>query len=481
VCQKIQKIGCMLGALLYLLGAQAQAPCVPPTPKTLTMQEAILLALRYNPSVQSQELQRVVDKFSLRVAENNFELQYALTANGQYGRSITNNIPIYSSGTQITQTTTLNNSVGTQFSAQVNNTTTTQGANSTNLTFSVTQPLLQGFGRDVTLASLRNAKDNEFLSKMNLKNTVEQAITTVIGDYRQVVAAVNQLRIQKLTLSNDEKTYQQLVLQIKNGQKAPAEAVQSQSAIAQDRLNIKQAENTLAQAKQTLLNDIGLPPNTRVAVVADINTERAGVPILEESVQIGLANNFAYQSAVLQQRENKRNLLVAKDQAKPAVNLTLSGTVGGGQGLNLSNLTNNDSSQQNVQVEVSVPIRNFPKQQAVLQAKVAIEQQEVAIAQSRRNLETQVINAITNLRILKQQIELSKQACDLAKQNLETSKIKLKYGRVAMFEVSSLQNTLTSAELAVVATQINYLNALSQLQFLLGTTLKTWDIHLRDR
>jgi len=104
----------------------------------------------------------------------------------------------------------------------------------------------------------------------------------------------------------------------------------------------------------------------------------------------------------------------------------------------------------------------------------------VAMAQAHRNLETQVINAITNLKLLKQQIELAKQARDAAKRNVEIAKIKLKYGRVAMFEVNNLQGTLTSSELAVVSNQINYLNALSQLQLLLGTTLNTWDIQLRD-
>lgn len=474
--------------IMSVATAYASEPCLPvseapPTnlPKTLSLQEAILLSLRYNPSVQSQELQRVVDKFSLRVAENNFELQYALTASGQYGRSVTNNIPIYSSGTLVTQTTTLNNSFGTQFSSQINNATTTQGHNGTNLTLSVTQPLLQGFGRDVTLAGLRNAKDAEFLSRLNMENTMAQAITTIIADYRQVVSAVNQLQILKLTLKNDEKTNQQLEMEIKSGKKAPAEAIQSRSAIAQDKLNIKQGENTLAQVKQMLLNDIGLNPNTPIEVVPDINLNGLQLPDLEESLRIGLVNNFSYQAALIQQKQNERNLIVAKDQSRTSLNVTLSGTVGDGQGLNLSNLNNNENSQQNIQVQLAVPINDMPKKQAVLQAKVAIEQQKVAIAQNRRQLETQVINAVTNLKLLKQQIELAEQARDLAKRNLEIAKIKLKYGRVAMFEVNNIQNTLTSSEMAVINNKINYLNAFSQLEFLLGTTLNSWGVKVRDK
>lgn len=477
---------------IWVLGqaslAAAKAPCLPipdapPTQlaKQMSLQEAILLSLRYNPSVQSQALQRVVDKFSLRVAENTFELQYALTASGQYGRSVTNNIPIYSSGTLVTQTTSLKNRFGTQMSAQINNSTTTQGENGTNITLSVTQPLLQGLGPDVNLAGLRNAKDADYLSRLNVQNTLAQAVTTIIADYRQVVSSINQLAVLKMTLKNDEKTNHQLQLEIAHGKKAPAEAIQSNAAIAQDKLNIKQGENALAVAKQTLLNDIGLDPRMEIEVSADISIDDVSIPTIETSLQLGLANNFSYQSAMLMQKQNERNLLLAKDQARPSLNLTLSGTVGGGQGLNLSNLNNNENSQQNVQLELSVPINNLPQKQAVLQARVAIEQQKVAIAQAKRNLETQIINSITNLRLLQQQIELAEQARDLARRNLEVAKIKLNYGRVAMFEVNNIQTSLTSAEMAVINNKINYLNAYSQLQFLLGTTTSVWGIDVRDK
>ncbi|EKD74806.1 MAG: hypothetical protein ACD_44C00326G0002 [uncultured bacterium] len=454
----------------------------PVVPKILTMKDAILLALRYNPSIQSQELQRVIDKFSLRVAENNFELQYALTASAQYSKSTSLNTATYSNGTTLTQSTTLNNALGTQFGVQLN-APSSEGSVHPGATFSISQPLMRGFGQEVNLASLRNAKDAEFLSRLTLKNTIEQTVTTIISDYRQAVLAANQLSILKLTLKNDQKTYHQLELEIKHGKKAPAEALQSKSAISQDLLNITQGENALAQAKQALLNDIGLSPQTPIIVSADIN-DTLIIPLLDESLKIGLANNYAYQGALIQQKQNKRNLVLAKDQLRPEVNVLLTQTQGGGDTpgapATVDSFVNVNNGQQSVQLAVSVPIRDFQKQQGLLQAKIALEQQEVAMAQAHRNLETQVINAITNLKLLKQQIELAKQARDAAKRNVEIAKIKLKYGRVAMFEVNNLQGTLTSSELAVVSNQINYLNALSQLQLLLGTTLNTWDIQLRD-
>src|SRR3990167_2930256 len=47
-------------------------------PHFLSLREAILLALRYNPTIQNAELDRIIQRYNLRLAENEFELQFAL-------------------------------------------------------------------------------------------------------------------------------------------------------------------------------------------------------------------------------------------------------------------------------------------------------------------------------------------------------------------------------------------------------------------
>lgn len=474
--------GWLLLVLLFFNGIAIAAPMTPQVVQSpiMTLQDAILLSLRYNPSVQSQALQRVMDKFSLRLAEHNYELQYALTSNIGYTATTAQGTPtLFDTTSGLQQTTTLNNSVGTQFVMQVN-----QNGNgshmSPGLTFSVTQPLLQGFGRDVNLAPLHNAQDAELLSRLTVKNTAAQTITAVIQDYHAVMQAENQLSIQKMTVVNDQKTLDQVNLQIKAGVKAPADAVQARAALTTDQLQMKQAEFSVIQAKQTLLTDIGIDPRKPVEIATEINTDSVGIPDLQMSLNLGLNNNYNYQGVLIAQRENQRNLLVAKDRQRWQVNVVASATTthtstpgAGPQSLYMGN------GSANFQVQANIPIDNYGLKQQLLQAKIAIEQQQIVVDKTKRDFETQVINAINNLKISKQQIEIAKQSRDFAQQSLEMAKIKLLYGRVAMFEVTSLQNQLTSAQMAVVTSQVNFLNALAQLQYLLGTTLDNWDIQLR--
>jgi hypothetical protein len=67
-------------------------------PLYLSLHDAILLSLRFSPVVQGAEIQRVVDKFNLAVAKNQFEFQYALTGLANQTNSVSNGSPLSQGG-----------------------------------------------------------------------------------------------------------------------------------------------------------------------------------------------------------------------------------------------------------------------------------------------------------------------------------------------------------------------------------------------
>jgi hypothetical protein len=66
----------------YLLNHWIELPTSPESSHKklhyLHLREAILLALRYNPNIRNAELDRIIQRYQLRLAYNEFELQYAL-------------------------------------------------------------------------------------------------------------------------------------------------------------------------------------------------------------------------------------------------------------------------------------------------------------------------------------------------------------------------------------------------------------------
>ena len=135
--------------------------------KILTLNDAILLAIRFNPQVQNAQIQRISDKFALKVAENNFELQYALTGDAENDYSKVTNLSSTTNTAQLTPGVSKNGVYGTQYNLQMNN-TVTDGVYNPGINLAITQPLMRGFGKDVATASLYTAKENE---KINVDRT----------------------------------------------------------------------------------------------------------------------------------------------------------------------------------------------------------------------------------------------------------------------------------------------------------------------
>lgn len=99
----------------------------------MSLREAILLALRYNPNIQNAELDRIVQRYDLRLAHNEFELQYALGASGVLQKSTFNGI-----GTDTTRTLMaspefdLRTKLGTQATLGIDNNVTGENNNNFN-------------------------------------------------------------------------------------------------------------------------------------------------------------------------------------------------------------------------------------------------------------------------------------------------------------------------------------------------------------
>ncbi len=136
----------------------------------LSLREAILLSLRYNPNIQNAELDRIVQRYQLRLAHNEFELQYALGGTAAIERTHYTGAGNATTKSYIaTPEINLKTKTGTEVKLNMDNTIQSYGNYNPLLNLSLTQPLLRGFGRSVTEANLRDAIDNEWLNKINLK------------------------------------------------------------------------------------------------------------------------------------------------------------------------------------------------------------------------------------------------------------------------------------------------------------------------
>ncbi|CZR28408.1 type I secretion outer membrane protein%2C TolC family [Legionella pneumophila] len=108
-----------------------------------------------------------------------------------------------------------------------------------------------------------------------------------------------------------------------------------------------------------------------------------------------------------------------------------------------------------------------------------MEKDKINLIAAKRALITSVTNTINNIQSLAKRYELAQKQVKLAEQSYALEKKKQQAGISSALDVNNTQNQLIQAQSGLIGAKIAYLNQLSALQRILGTTLDYWQIKLR--
>lgn len=227
---------------------------------------------------------------------------------------------------------------------------------------------------------------------------------------------------------------------------------------------------------------IGIDPNSKLQIDQNITIPTLITPSIEQSTQLALDNNVQYQQAIFSLKSAQVNLLEQQDQQKWQLNLTATKTFANNGGstsiVTPGGATVTTTGVGSVALNLSVPLNDMPRQQGLVNAQVQLVQQKIALAETKRELRIQVINAIQNLKFQQEQIIQAQQAVDYAQRSLDVEKIKLRFGRSTVFTVTQLQNTLINSKLSLISQQITYINTLATFEQLIGVTLDKYGLKI---
>lgn len=452
--------------------------------QNLTLREAILLALRYNPNIQNAELDRIIQRYQLRIAYNQFELQYALGGVASVNRSRFSGVGSATDSSFLaTPEAKLETPFGTRLNLKIDNNANINNNYSPVLNFSVDQPLLRGFGSSVNQVALLDAIDMEKINKVSLDQSVMDQITQVITSYRGLVLSGNNLENQQRQLVEARKSFEINEKKIAAGQLEPTGNIQQSYQIESLSLMVEQAENEFKNTAQDLLQIIGLDPQMRLAVPNDIQVEKLIIPDLPSSINTALAHNVQYLSQQMIYRADKRAYAVAKNQQLWQLDLganVQSGSVTTVDGINgFRGLYNGHNVSESARLTLTIPLNDLPRRGQLINAKVKLEKDKLNLVALRRALVTSITNTINTIGSQAKRYRLAEKQVKLATQSYELEKKKQQAGIASALDVNNTQNQLIQAQAGLIGAKIAYLNQLSALQRLLGTTLDAWQIKLR--
>jgi len=463
----------------------------------MTLGAAIGLALRNNRTIKTSQVAHEAKQFSVRLQESLFTPQFSLESGASITRlkqtenevsSLVNQMNYEAS---ISPKATLHNTYGTSFTLLWKNAynRTKNKASSNNAAgqytaypaFSIVQPLLKGFGKDVNTANLKIARLNNQLSQLGMRDTVSRTITAVINTYWQVTLNKKKLEIAALALERAKQILEINRSLVASGRMAELDMVQAETDVAQKEFDLDVIENTYKQSKNALLALLSLSKLIDFTPSDIGEIEQIEVP-LQIAYDLAEKNRYEIIQAETSVALAKLSLLLAEDGEKWDLRL-----IGQAESNNVRHSymdalqgIPSDSSKLSIGMQLVIPINSLEQEAAVIRARGEKEIAQLSLDETKQTVRLDVQDTIRDVSANYRQVELAERARALAQSQLGIELEKLSIGRSSNFQVLTYQDTLRSAQLSKISSEINYLTALSTLDYALGTTLETWNINVTD-
>jgi outer membrane protein TolC len=477
-------------SVIFLCGLGSSSFAMAQSSKTisLTLPQAVAIALKKNADIKSAYLQRVLDKFTLQLAKDDYRIQPSFSFD-----TVTSDLPKPFSRESdrqfgVTPGFTWNTPYSTQFAFSWSN-TLSNGHYGDSESLTVTQPLLKGFGERIAEAPLDDALDQAINAKLTFRQTLISTITNILSDYRALQQAQMTMVTAQRALVNNKLHLKQDKLKVRSGDLAATELSQDEFQVAQQQVQIGSTRNSIKDAALKVLDDLGMGQGVHLRLPTDVEIPSV-VPNRALSERIILANNVAYQEAVLGIKQAKRALLEARDSARWTLNLSAtaarSSTFFSGGTQTDPNIPVTPSSQSviagnQVSLNFAIPVgkQRLQSQQSIASARIGLQNDIIKLKQQKLSLINQVGDQVERIQDDMSDLALAKKALALQRKTLQVTKEKIKYGMTSNFELFSQQTEYENAEQALIGKKISYLNDLAQFDQLLGTTLNTWHVQVQ--
>jgi outer membrane protein len=441
---------------------------------------------------------------------------------------------------------------GTQVTVAWNNTRSSSNtlenlfnpAISSNITITVQQQLLNGFGTLPNTRFIAEAKNERQAADQYFAQQVITTITAVATAYWEYVYDRENVKVEEAALATSTKLYNDNKRQLEIGTMAPLDVLTAESEVATDRQNLILAQTTQLQQQTVLMNDITkqlmdptlinveIIPTTTLSNPADVNiaalpeavkealssrpdVKQAEALLKNSGIQVKTAHDALlpvltlfgqYESQALGGDETTTTstptafvadlnapLLTANGTpvligpgnqpvyaGTPSAFNTVSTTTPGGLGDALSSVFQNKFPTYAIGLNLTLPIRNRAAQADSARAILLDRSAQVQYLQLQNTVALNVRNAQIALQQDRAQVDAAIKAGELAKQTLEAEQKKYQLGASTSYNVILRSRDLTTAQGNELRARINLVEAFINYDQALGRTLSTNRITVAD-
>ena len=459
---------------------ETRAQTLPPGPLKITITEAILLCLENNRSLVVQRLNPSIQQ----TFEDQERAVFDPTAGADISAGRVKGERQARSGSQTEDFTTdaaegvifleqyfpTGTTVALEAGTQINDSSLYDDTFYTNrLGITVTQALLRGYGTDVNLAQLRQARLATRMSEFELRGFTESLVAEVERTYWDYALARRQMEIVEESLKVARQQLKETEELIAVGRLAKAElAVVRAEVAAQEQalIEARASKESIHLQLLRLLNPAGPGLWQReVDLIHQPTLPEIKLEEVELHVAVSMRMRPILNEARLEILMGDLELVKTRNGLLPMMDLFITlGKSGYSNsfGESIGNI-NGDSYDALAGVSVNYPIFNRDAKALHRRALLDREQAEKALDNLAQLVEVDVRSAYIEVSRAKQQIVASSATRMFSEENFRVESEKLRVGKSTSFLVAQAQRDLLVSRIAEVRALANYLKALVDL------------------
>ncbi|MGF1491192.1 MAG: TolC family protein [Microcoleaceae cyanobacterium] len=337
------------------------------------------------------------------------------------------------------------------------------------------QPLLRDAGVDVNRAPVRIARIDETINVLTLKQTLIDQITRAILAYRDLLEAQERLVIARNSLASAEQQVEDTQVLIDAGLRAQIEIITAERSVADQQVILLNAESSVKQQQLELLEILDLSDDLNLVAIEVPEIEFQALEF-ERVQQIALENQPDYLSSQLEVQRAKLDLLIAENDRR--WNIDLSASIDHNPAGNIFER----STDFRAGIEFRKTLGDLNLERDFQRSRVDLLQAENNFQEATQQVNIEVEDRLREVNDSYDRVQLAQEVTRLAAQELanEEEKFRLGVDGTSILELVRLRDNLERTRNDELNAKIRYLNALTNLDQVIGTTLDTWNITIEE-
>lgn len=434
-----------------ILMACLVAPAMAQESLRLTMDDAVLMALRINKGLEVSR--REIAVADARVDEAFANVYPTVDVNGRYTRNIERQVFFFPGSDGITRPISVGSANAFQADISVNQ-----------IIFN--NAVFTGVGASEIYAQI---------SRQQLRLQANDVALNVRRAFLAALLAREALDVNRALLSNAEENYRTTQALYKGGLRSEFDAIRAEVQVANLRPVIVQGEDAYRNALDNVRMAVGIAPDQALELTGSLEAPAEGIPDPQvvEARAVLEQSNPAIATLRLSNRVDREMIEINRSDYFPTISAF--GTYQyQAQADNFSELSFQPTAF--VGLNFSFNLFNGGRTHAqVQQARVKVEQGDLQLKQTSETFATQVEGIIRSIRFARQRIVATEKTIGQAEKGYRIAVASYKAGTGTQLQINDADLAMAQSRLNRLSAVYDYHVAMAQLEGLLGTRVSMTD------